>query len=147
MRPTSARLWTIWNKRIDRSEGKISPHSGRRLLRQRPNHPPGTRKDQTRHHQTTTIATPVESRLNSSPKRARTSLNGDRWSRALRRGRGQPHVWPPHSHVREQHRWLRQVLNGHYQYFGVIFNYRSLRVFNPRPASACRLPGTPFDQL
>jgi hypothetical protein len=31
--------------------------------------------------------------------------------------------------IREQHRWLRQVLNGHYQYFGVIFNYRSLRVF------------------
>ena len=34
-----------------------------------------------------------------------------------------------HAHVREQHRWLRQVLIGHYQYFGVIFNYRSLRVF------------------
>ena len=31
--------------------------------------------------------------------------------------------------VREQHRWLCQVLNGHYQYFGVIFNYRSMRVF------------------
>ncbi len=31
--------------------------------------------------------------------------------------------------VREQHRWLCQVLNGHYQYFGVIFNDRSLRVF------------------
>ena len=34
-----------------------------------------------------------------------------------------------HAPVREQQRWLRQVLNGHYQYFGVIFNYRSLRVF------------------
>ena len=34
-----------------------------------------------------------------------------------------------HAPVRQQHRWLRQVLNGHYQYFGVIFNYRSLRVF------------------
>jgi hypothetical protein len=34
-----------------------------------------------------------------------------------------------HAPVREQHRWLRQVLNGHYQYFGVIFNYRSPRVF------------------
>jgi hypothetical protein len=34
-----------------------------------------------------------------------------------------------HAPVREQHRWLRQVLNDHYQYFGVIFNYRSLRVF------------------
>jgi RNA-directed DNA polymerase len=33
-----------------------------------------------------------------------------------------------HAPVREQHRWLRQVLNGHYQCFGVIFNYRSLRV-------------------
>src|SRR5579871_5627977 len=27
-----------------------------------------------------------------------------------------------HAPVREQHRWLRQVLIGHYQYFGVIFN-------------------------
>jgi hypothetical protein len=34
-----------------------------------------------------------------------------------------------HAPVREQHRWLRQVLTGHYQYFGVIFNYRSLRTF------------------
>jgi group II intron reverse transcriptase/maturase len=34
-----------------------------------------------------------------------------------------------HAPVREQHRWLCQVLNGHYQYFGVIFNSRSLRVF------------------
>src|SRR5208283_3230051 len=34
-----------------------------------------------------------------------------------------------HAPVREQHRWLCQVLNGHYQYFGVIFNYRSMRVF------------------
>ena len=34
-----------------------------------------------------------------------------------------------HAPVREQHRWLRQVLTGHYQYFGVIFNYRSLRLF------------------
>jgi len=34
-----------------------------------------------------------------------------------------------HAAVRDQHRWLRQVLTGHYQYFGVIFNYRSLRVF------------------
>src|ERR1700730_9645991 len=31
--------------------------------------------------------------------------------------------------VREQHRWLRQVLRGHYQYYGVIFNYRALRMF------------------
>ena len=34
-----------------------------------------------------------------------------------------------HTPVREQHRWLRQVLRGHYQYYGVIFNYRSLRMF------------------
>ena len=34
-----------------------------------------------------------------------------------------------HAPVREQHRWLRQVLNGHYQCFGVIFNDRSLRVY------------------
>ena len=34
-----------------------------------------------------------------------------------------------HTPVREQHRWLRQVLRGHYQYDGVIFNYRSLRMF------------------
>ena len=33
----------------------------------RPNHPSGTRKDQTRHHQTATIETSVESRLNSNP--------------------------------------------------------------------------------
>src|SRR5262249_46725225 len=43
------------------------PHPGRRLLRQRKDHPSGTRKDQTRHHQTATIATPLESRLNSNP--------------------------------------------------------------------------------
>ena len=29
-----------------------------------------------------------------------------------------------HAPLREQHRWLRQVLNGHYQYFGVIFTAR-----------------------
>src|SRR5260370_14813815 len=40
------------------------------------------------------------------------------------------HIHPPiHAPIRDQHRWLRQALNGHYQYFGVIFNYRSLRVF------------------
>src|SRR5215472_5015127 len=43
------------------------PHPGRRLLRQRPDHPSGTRKDQTRHHQTATIETPLERRLNSNP--------------------------------------------------------------------------------
>src|SRR3954449_9346677 len=30
---------------------------------------------------------------------------------------------------REQHRWLCQVLRGHYQYYGVIFNYSSLHAF------------------
>jgi RNA-directed DNA polymerase len=34
-----------------------------------------------------------------------------------------------HAPVREQHRWLGQVLRGHYRYYGVIFNYRALRVF------------------
>jgi group II intron reverse transcriptase/maturase len=34
-----------------------------------------------------------------------------------------------HTPVREQHHWLRQVLRGHYQYYGVIFNYRALRMF------------------
>jgi hypothetical protein len=34
-----------------------------------------------------------------------------------------------HTPIREQHRWLRQVLRGHYQYYGVIFNYRALRMF------------------
>ena len=46
----------------------IKPHAGRRLLRQRPDHPPGTRKNQTQHHQTATIETPLESRLNSNPQ-------------------------------------------------------------------------------
>jgi hypothetical protein len=27
-----------------------------------------------------------------------------------------------HAPVREQHRWLCQVLRGHYRYYGVIFN-------------------------
>ena len=34
-----------------------------------------------------------------------------------------------HTPVREQHRWLCQVLRGHYQYYGVIFTYSSLRAF------------------
>jgi group II intron reverse transcriptase/maturase len=34
-----------------------------------------------------------------------------------------------HTPVREQHRWLCQVLRGHCQYYGVIFNSRSLRAF------------------
>jgi transposase InsO family protein len=38
-----------------------------RVLRQRPDHPSRTSKDQTRHHQTATIATSVESRLISNP--------------------------------------------------------------------------------
>ena len=36
---------------------------------------------------------------------------------------------PMHAPVREQHRRLRQALNGRYPHFGVIFNDRSLRVF------------------
>ena len=38
------------------------PDAGRHLFRQRPDHPPRTKKDQSRHHQTATIATPSESR-------------------------------------------------------------------------------------
>src|SRR3982750_3905821 len=34
-----------------------------------------------------------------------------------------------HTPIREQHHWLCQVLRGHCQYYGVIFNYRSLRAF------------------
>ena len=34
-----------------------------------------------------------------------------------------------HAPVREQHRWLCQVLRGHYRYYGVIFNSRALRAF------------------
>jgi RNA-directed DNA polymerase len=31
--------------------------------------------------------------------------------------------------VREQHQWLCQVLKGHYGYYGVVFNYRSMERF------------------
>src|SRR4051812_802 len=34
-----------------------------------------------------------------------------------------------HAPVREQHRWLGQILRGHYRYYGVIFIDRALRVF------------------
>src|SRR5689334_1354625 len=34
-----------------------------------------------------------------------------------------------HTPIREQHQWLCQVLRGHCQYYGVIYNYRSLRAF------------------
>ena len=34
-----------------------------------------------------------------------------------------------HIPVTEQHRWLCQVLRGHYQYYGVTFNHRSLSQF------------------
>jgi RNA-directed DNA polymerase len=34
-----------------------------------------------------------------------------------------------HTPIREQHQWLCQVLRGHCQYYGVIFNYRALRAF------------------
>jgi RNA-directed DNA polymerase len=30
-----------------------------------------------------------------------------------------------HAPVREQHRWLRQVLRGHYRYYGVIFAFQT----------------------
>src|SRR4051795_9649969 len=35
----------------------------------------------------------------------------------------------PQPPVREQHRWLGQILRGHYRYYGVICNYRAFRVF------------------
>ena len=34
-----------------------------------------------------------------------------------------------HLPVREQHQWLCQMLRGHYGYYGVIFNYRSMERF------------------
>ncbi len=34
-----------------------------------------------------------------------------------------------HAPVKAQHQWLCQVLRGHYGYYGVIFNHRSLRAF------------------
>ncbi len=34
-----------------------------------------------------------------------------------------------HLPVSEQHQWLCQVLKGHYGYYGVIFNYRSMERF------------------
>jgi RNA-directed DNA polymerase len=34
-----------------------------------------------------------------------------------------------HLPVDEQHQWLCQVLKGHYGYYGVIFNYRSMERF------------------
>jgi hypothetical protein len=54
---------SIWQK-ISGSQVRAP---GRRLLWQRPDHPPATRKDKTRHDQTATIATQLESRLNSNP--------------------------------------------------------------------------------
>ena len=44
-----------------------------------------------------------------------------------------------HTPVREQHRWLRQVLRGQYQYYGVIFNYRALRMFKELSRSSGEL--------
>jgi RNA-directed DNA polymerase len=34
-----------------------------------------------------------------------------------------------HLPVREKHQWLCQALKGHYGYYGVIFNYRSMERF------------------
>jgi group II intron reverse transcriptase/maturase len=34
-----------------------------------------------------------------------------------------------HSKVPEQHAWLSQVLRGHYRYYGLIFNHRSMNQF------------------
>ena len=48
-------------------------HPGRRLLRARPDHPAGTRKDQTTDHPKSTLASPQTSRITST-RCARTSL-------------------------------------------------------------------------
>jgi RNA-directed DNA polymerase len=37
-----------------------------------------------------------------------------------------------HEPVREQHKWLSSVLNGHYRYYGVPTNYRALHQFRER---------------
>jgi hypothetical protein len=34
-----------------------------------------------------------------------------------------------HAPVRDQHRWLCQVLRGHYAYYGLPSNFRSLKGF------------------
>jgi hypothetical protein len=34
-----------------------------------------------------------------------------------------------HASVSDQHRWLFQVLRGHYMYFGLSSNFRSLTAF------------------
>ena len=68
------------------------PDAGRRLLRQRPDHPAPTRKDQARHHQTEKIATPPESRLNSNPT-----------SQSLRSNTAQ--VLQKHSKTDRGHQW------------------------------------------
>ena len=57
----------VMNAIASTSERSTEPNAGRRLFRQRPDHPSGTRKDQTRHHQTATIETSVESCLISNP--------------------------------------------------------------------------------
>ena len=43
------------------------PNSGRRLLRAGSDHPAGKRKDQTRHYQNQTLATPRQGRITSNP--------------------------------------------------------------------------------
>jgi putative transposase len=70
-------------------EAQIARYTGRRLLRQRPDHPSGTRKDQTRHHQTATIATSVESRLKSNPNEPEPpSLNSSDCPKPFEDGQG-----------------------------------------------------------
>ena len=55
--------------------GHRQPHPGRRLLRARPDHPAGTRKDQTTDHPEPTLAYTAQGRLTSFNRCARSSLD------------------------------------------------------------------------
>src|SRR5215468_8406089 len=50
------------------------PDTGRRLLRTRPDHPPGKRKDQTTDHPEPTLEPPQHRRITSTNRCARASL-------------------------------------------------------------------------
>jgi hypothetical protein len=63
-----------------------------------------------------------------------------------------------HAKVSEQHAWLSQVLRGHYRYYGLIFNGRSLNQFYQlvkrmwfnalqRRSQKSRINWTQFDRL
>ena len=52
-------------------------------------------------------------------------IQAKRMTRKLKAIRQEMKAWP-HAPVKAQHQWLCQVLHGHYGYYGVIFNGRSL---------------------